>query len=223
VVCVVLAARIGCTVVVSSVVVVEVVTGSWLSTTVVHAEVASNIASVKAWKVSFIFITIRPSRGDAPLRASKVPGTIHKTTAGFSCDTAVAMKTNLILATAAFALLASAPVGAQTVVHETTTTVPSSEIVGTVTELAPGTIVVRTGEAAAPVRYTFTKTTEYVDEAGNRIAQDIVKAGVPVTIRYVKKGDHMVVSRVIVRKQTTTTAPAAAVTTQKTTTTTTKE
>ena len=130
------------------------------------------------------------------------------------------MKTPLVIAIAVSTLLAASPIYAQTVVRETTTVQPT-EIVGTVTEFAPDAIVIRTEQSAAPVRYTFTKTTEYVDEAGNRIGHEIVKSGVPVTIRYVKDGDHMVVSRVIVRKQTTTAAPAEAVTTKKTTTTTT--
>jgi hypothetical protein len=134
-----------------------------------------------------------------------------------------AMKTQLILATTAALLFAAYPVTAQTIVRETTTAVQPVEVAGTVTELAPEAIVVRTQEAAAPVRYTFTKTTEYVDEAGNRVTQDIVKSGMPVTIRYVKEGDRMVVNRVIVRKQTI--AAPEAVTTKKstTTTTTTKE
>ena len=130
------------------------------------------------------------------------------------------MKTPFILAAAVCTLLAASPTFAQSVVRETTTTVQPTEVVGTVTEFAPDAIVIRTEQAAAPVRYTFTKTTEYVDEAGNRIGQEIVKSGVPVTVRYVKEGDRMVVNRVIVRKQTTT-APAEAVTTKKTTTTTT--
>ena len=73
-----------------------------------------------------------------------------------------------------------------------------------------------------PVRYSFSKTTEYVDEAGNRVERDIVKTGVPVTIRYVKEGDKMVVGRVIVRKQATTAEPEAVIK-KKTTTTTTTE
>jgi hypothetical protein len=131
------------------------------------------------------------------------------------------MKTQLILAAAAAVLLAAFPAHAQTVVRETTTTaVQPVEVAGTVTELVPDAVVVRTQEATAPVRYTFTTTTEYVDEAGNRVTRDIVKAGVPVTIRYVKEGDRMVVNRVIVRKQTIA-APEAVTTTKKTTTTTT--
>ena len=131
------------------------------------------------------------------------------------------MKTSFILAAPAALIIAVLPVNAQSVVRETTTTVQPVEILGTVTGFSPDAIIVQTKEAAAPVRSTFTKTTEYVDEGGNRIAQNTVKTGVPVTIRYVKEGDRMVVNRVILRKQTTTTAVPDAVTTKKTTTTTT--
>jgi hypothetical protein len=132
------------------------------------------------------------------------------------------MKTLFILTAAASLLIVASPANAQSVVRETTTTVQPAqpvEVVGTVTELVPDAISVRTEETAAPVRYTFTKTTEYVDEAGNRVSREIVKNGAPVTIRYVKDGDHLVVNRVIVRRQT---APEPdAVVTKKTTTTTT--
>jgi hypothetical protein len=136
-----------------------------------------------------------------------------------------AMKTHLILAAAVSILIGISTANAQSVVRETATSVQPTEIVGTVTELVPDAISVRTVETAAPVRYTFTKTTEYVDEVGNRVARDIVKTGVPVTIRYVKEGDRMIVNRVIVRKQTTTTVPAPGeiITKKTTTTTTTKE
>src|SRR5690349_10774361 len=101
------------------------------------------------------------------------------------------MKKQLILAAAVSSLLAVTPVGAQTVVSETTTTAEPVEVVGTVTTRSPDAVVVRTKEAAEPVRYAFTKTTEYVDEAGNRVEASIVKTGVPVSIRYVKEGDRM--------------------------------
>ena len=129
------------------------------------------------------------------------------------------MKNSFIYAAASAMLLSAWPAGAQTVVRETTATVQPVEVAGTVTELAPEAVVIRTQEAAAPVRYAFTKTTEYVDEAGNRVSREVVKTGVPVTIRYIKNGDEMTVSRVIVHPAAVT-APEA-VTTEKTTTTTT--
>jgi hypothetical protein len=138
------------------------------------------------------------------------------------------MKKQILFAIAVAAVLSMTPADAQSVVRETTTTttpattttttVQPTEIAGTVTEYAPDAIVLRSEGAAAPVRYSFTKTTEYVDEAGNRITQDIVKSGVPVTVRYIPNGDNMVVDRVIVHRAAPV-APAAV--TEKTTTTTT--
>ena len=145
------------------------------------------------------------------------------------------MKTNLILAAAVTTLLAVTHADAQTAVRETTTTTAGTtgtttttsvqpvEVIGTITEYAPDVISVRTTETAAPVRYSYTKTTEYVDEAGNKVSAEVIKSGAPVTIRYVKDGDRMVVSRVIVRKQTTTTPVAPVVESIKKTTTTTTE
>ena len=137
------------------------------------------------------------------------------------------MKKQILLAAAATALLSTLPASAQTVVRETTvqpaattttTTVQPVEVAGTVTEFAPDAIVVRTQDATAPVRYSFSKTTEYVDEAGNRVTREVVKSGVPVTVRYIREGDNMVVNRVIVHRAA---AAAPATVTEKTTTTTT--
>jgi len=138
------------------------------------------------------------------------------------------MKSNLLIpGAAAILLMCSLHAGAQTTVRETTTTtqpvettaVQPVEAAGTLTEFAPDGMVIRTQEAAAPIRYSISKSVVYVDEAGNPVAREVVKTGVPVTVRYVKEGDRMIVSRVIVH-QSTAAAPAA-VTTEKTTTTTT--
>jgi len=129
------------------------------------------------------------------------------------------MKTPLIL-TALAAMISVTPLTAQeTIVRETTTAVQPTEIVGTVTELVPDALVVRTQEATAPVRYTFTKTTEYVDELGNRVTRESIKTGLPVTVRYIKEGDRMIVNRVVVRKA----APPPVTIEKRTTTTTTTE
>lgn len=139
------------------------------------------------------------------------------------------MTTKLIIpSAAALMLLCSLHANAQTVVRErTTTAVPETtvtavepvEAVGTVTEFAPDTVVLRTEQAAAPVRYSFAKTIEYVDDAGAPVTREVIKTGTPVTVRYIREGDRMLVNRVIVHR--TTTAAPEAVTTQKTTTTTT--
>jgi hypothetical protein len=85
---------------------------------------------------------------------------------------------------------------AQTVVKETTTT----NTMGTVSEFSPDTIVIRSETSPDPLRYTYSKTTTYVDETGAPVSIETVKSGLPVTVYYTRTGDKMVATRVIVRK-----------------------
>ena len=104
----------------------------------------------------------------------------------------------------------------QQAVQSTTTT-----SAGTISEFSPQTIVVKTENSAEPVHYTYSKSTTYVDENGNAVSMETVKSGLPVTVYYVKDGDNLVASKVIVRK--TVVQPAAHVDESKTTTTTTTD
>ena len=81
-------------------------------------------------------------------------------------------------------------------ITKTTTTTT----LGTVSELTPDRLIVRSETATAPVRYSYTKTTTYVDEAGNPVSIKTVKSGLPVTVYYTKSGDEMVATKVVVRK-----------------------
>jgi hypothetical protein len=101
----------------------------------------------------------------------------------------------------------------------TQTTTTTSE--GTISEFSPNTIIVKTQDAAAPVSYSYSKTTTYVDENGNPVSMETVKSGLPVTVYYVKDGDNLVASKVVVR--TSVIVPAPAVQVSKSTTTTTTE
>lgn len=71
---------------------------------------------------------------------------------------------------------------------------------GTISEFSPDTIMVRTEASAQPVRYGYSKTTTYVDEAGNPVSMTTVKSGLPVTVYYTKTGNALVATKVIVRK-----------------------
>lgn len=113
-------------------------------------------------------------------------------------------------------LITTSLIHAQTAVQETTTTTTSA---GTISEFGPETIIIRSETSPEPVRYTYSKTTTYVDEAGVPVSIETVKSGLPVTVYYVKVGDKMVVSKVIVRKAAVKVAPA--IEEEKTTTTTT--
>jgi hypothetical protein len=85
---------------------------------------------------------------------------------------------------------------AQTV--ETTQTTTTSQ--GTISEFGPQLLVIKTETVGEPLRYTSSKTTTYVDEAGQPVSVTTVKSGLPVTVYYTKVGDAMVASKVIVRK-----------------------
>ncbi len=82
-----------------------------------------------------------------------------------------------------------------------TTTVTTSA--GTISDFGPERIVIRSETQPDPLTYTYTKTTTYVDEAGNPVSVETIKSGAPVTIQYTKDGDRLVASKVIVRKTVT--------------------
>lgn len=103
-------------------------------------------------------------------------------------------------------LLFAPQVLAQGVVEEKTeTTTTTTTTSGTVSEFGPDSIVVRTSTSSAPVSYSSTKTTTYVDESGKPVAVETVRSGVPVTVHFTKSGDKMVATKVVVKKTTTTT------------------
>jgi len=107
---------------------------------------------------------------------------------------------------------------AQTTVETTTT-----NSAGTISEFSPDTIIIRSETSPEPLRYTYSKTTTYVDETGAPVTLETVKSGLPVTVYYTKVGDRMVANRVVVRKTTTVAPTAPAIIEKKTTTTTTTE
>jgi len=91
--------------------------------------------------------------------------------------------------------------------------------VGTISEFSPHAILLKTETGTEPVSYSYSKTTTYVDEAGNPVSMTTIKSGLPVTVYYTRSGDTMTASKVIVRKAV---VVPAAVEEQKTTTTTTE-
>jgi len=96
-----------------------------------------------------------------------------------------------------FILGAAALVSVFAAAQSVTTTTTSA---GTVSEFGPDTIVVRSETSPAPVRYRYSKTTTYVDEAGNPVSVETVKSGLPVTVYYSGAGDQLVADRVVVRR-----------------------
>ncbi len=87
----------------------------------------------------------------------------------------------------------------------TTATVTTTESAGTISEVRPGTIVLRSETSSSPINYSSTKSTTYVDDTGAPVSLETVRSGLPVTVYFTREGDRMVAEKVVVRKTTTTT------------------
>ena len=90
---------------------------------------------------------------------------------------------------------------------------------GTVNQFGTDAIVIKSTTSDAPISYSSTKTTTYVDENGNAVSTETVKTGLPVTVYYEKVGDRLVATKVMVRKAVSVSASPAGSTATTTTTT----
>lgn len=102
-------------------------------------------------------------------------------------------------------------------------TVTTTETAGTISEVSPDAIVVRTETSSSPMNYSYTKSTTYVDDTGAPVSMETVKSGLPVTVYYTREGDRLIANKVVVRKTTTTTDKPMIQKKQTSTTTTTTE
>jgi CRISPR/Cas system-associated exonuclease Cas4 (RecB family) len=121
--------------------------------------------------------------------------------------------TKLMLASLT-AVALSALASEQAVVETNATTTST----GVISEFSPDTLVIKSQTSTEPIRYRYSKTTTYVNEAGAPVSLQVVRSGLPVTVQYVREGNELVASRVIVREAV---AETPAVIEKKTTTTTT--
>jgi hypothetical protein len=90
----------------------------------------------------------------------------------------------------------------QTVIAETTTGS------GVITDYTPGgeAIIVREESSPSPLRYAITERTVFVDETGTPVVAERIASGLPITVHYVREGDRMLASRVVVRRTVSTPA-----------------
>jgi hypothetical protein len=86
----------------------------------------------------------------------------------------------------------------------TTTTTTVAPVAGaatvrsTITEVMPDTSYIVVKSDTAPVRYRYTKATQFIDEEGRIVSLDTVKSGTNATLYYTKTDDDMVLSKVVV-------------------------
>jgi len=86
---------------------------------------------------------------------------------------------------------------------QTVTTTETTTSAGTISDFEPDTFIIRSDRSPEPLRYSYSKTTTFVDENGAPVSREIVKSGVPVTVYYAREGDRFIASKVVVRRVTT--------------------
>jgi len=92
--------------------------------------------------------------------------------------------------------------GARLSTGEATTTTTTTTSTGTIADYTPGSEVVVTSRAnPRPARYSVTKETVFVDEAGTPIPPARIERGVPTTVHVDRAGDRVIASRVVVHQQ----------------------
>lgn len=96
-----------------------------------------------------------------------------------------------------------------------TTSTSSLDGTGTITTYTPGQDYLMLNTGGTPTKYYYTKSTTVVDPTGATVDWSLLRPDMPVKYTYVKEGDRMVVSKIIVQK------PVAEITKETTTTTTT--
>jgi hypothetical protein len=103
------------------------------------------------------------------------------------------------------ALLAAGSLWSSQAFAQTSTSVTTTN--GAFTEYVPGseTMVVRSETGTSPLRYTVTKQTTIVDEAGAPVAVERISPGSQLSVQYTGTGDRLVASRVVVRRAATST------------------
>jgi hypothetical protein len=76
-----------------------------------------------------------------------------------------------------------------------------TESAGTISSFGPDALVIRSNVATAPTRYVVAPDVTYVDDAGMPVPVEVIRSGVPVTVRYERLADRIVARRVIVHRR----------------------
>jgi len=95
-------------------------------------------------------------------------------------------------------IVAASQVAVADMMEKSTTTTQSTTYSGTVSDVDPSssTIILKSESSAAPVTYTYSKETTFVDAAGKTVSPDVIMNS-PVTIEYSNDAGRTVVRRVV--------------------------
>ena len=88
----------------------------------------------------------------------------------------------------------------KTTVTEKTESVEEITATGTVFSVEPKLLSVVMKDNPTPVRFSYDKSTPFLDEKGTAVPMDLVRAELPLTVHYVMEGDRMVASRVVISR-----------------------
>ena len=83
------------------------------------------------------------------------------------------------------------------VVEETikTTVVMNS---GTILKFEPGVLTLKSDQQEKALRYQYSKTTTWTNEVGEPVSPNLIKAGLPVKVRYSQRGDTLFADEVVI-------------------------
>lgn len=120
------------------------------------------------------------------------------------------MKTQRIVSTVSFVLALGLSAGIA--LAETVTTSETTTYSGVVSEINPATstIILKSETSPAPVTYTYTKETSFVDANGNVVTSETIRNS-PVRVEYTTVGGQTIVRRVIQTQPGVVVSPGAVI------------
>lgn len=120
------------------------------------------------------------------------------------------MKTQRIVPTVSFALALGLSAGFA--LADTVTTSETTTYSGVVSEINPATstIILKSETSPAPVTYTYTKETAFMDANGNVVTSETVRNS-PVRVEYTNTGGQVIVRRVVQTQPGVIVVPSAVV------------
>jgi len=108
----------------------------------------------------------------------------------------IALACALATAPLAFAQTSATTTQQTTTTQPTTTATTTTTASGTVTTYTPRKKIVVRSEGTDPISYVFGKTVHYVDKAGRKIDEHLIRPGKRVIVHYTGEGERRVVHRV---------------------------
>lgn len=69
---------------------------------------------------------------------------------------------------------------------------------GTILKFEPGVLTLKSDQQEKALRYQYSKTTTWTNEAGEPVSPNLIKAGLPVKVRYSQRGDTLFADEVVI-------------------------